>query len=82
MHATPMAPPSERNRLVVLVATPMSLLATALCVPTSEVGNCSPQAIPVSSMNSALSNADCGGVSAIAKMATGISSAPARICGL
>ncbi|MNH44823.1 hypothetical protein D3C79_1071000 [compost metagenome] len=77
-----MAPPSERNRLVLLVATPMSLLFTALCVATSEVGNCRPQAMPVSSMNSALSNADCGGLSAMPKIANGISSAPARICGL
>ncbi|MCY1250692.1 hypothetical protein D9M72_643510 [compost metagenome] len=29
MQATPMAPPRERNRLVVLVATPMSAGATA-----------------------------------------------------
>ncbi|MNH17229.1 hypothetical protein D3C79_768920 [compost metagenome] len=77
-----MAPPSERNRLVVLVATPMSLLSTALWVPTSDVGNCSPQAMPVNNMKSALRTPDCGGVMAMAKIATGISNAPARICGL
>ncbi|MNO88602.1 hypothetical protein D3C76_800570 [compost metagenome] len=60
----------------------MSLLSTALCVPTSDVGNCSPQAMPVSNMNTALSSDDCGGVMAMAKMATGISSAPVSICGL
>ncbi|MNP28982.1 hypothetical protein D3C76_1219870 [compost metagenome] len=77
-----MAPPRERNRLVVLVATPMSLMSTALCVPTNEVGNCKPQAIPVSSMNTPLSSSACGGVMAMAKMATGIKTAPATICGL
>ena len=80
--ATPTAPPRERNRLVVLVATPMSCTATEFCVPTSEVGNCMPLAKPVSTMNRPVSSTDCGAVKAMPRIATGISSAPVRIKGL
>ncbi|MNN59942.1 hypothetical protein D3C81_1750950 [compost metagenome] len=82
ISATPTAPPRERNRLVVLVATPMSRCSTEFCVPTSEVGNCMPLEIPQSNMNRPLTSVASGGLSAMPKIATGISIAPVRICGL
>ena len=82
INATPIAPPSERNRLVVLVATPISRCATLFCAPTREVGNCMPEAIPLSSMNTPLSSSALGGLRAMPRIAKGINTAPPKIIGL
>ena len=60
MQATPTAPPRERNRLVVLVATPISRCSTEFCVPTNEVGNCMPAAIPHNNMKTLVSTTAWG----------------------
>ncbi|MNY35610.1 hypothetical protein D3C86_1700300 [compost metagenome] len=60
----------------------MSVGATAFWVPTSDVGNSAPEAMPVSSMNRPLSSVDCGSVKAMPRMNNGMHSAPVRICGL
>jgi len=82
MHATPTAPPRERNRLVVLVATPMSRCSTEFCVPTREVGNCIPAAIPQSNMNRLVTATAWGALRAMPRIAIGLSKAPIKIIGL
>ncbi|MCY1247490.1 hypothetical protein D9M72_608270 [compost metagenome] len=60
----------------------MSRWSTELCVPTNDVGNCMPEAIPHSSMNKLLTTNACGGLNAMPVIAMGISEAPVRIIGL
>ena len=67
---------------MVLVATPMSRCSTEFCVPTSDVGNCIPPAMPLSNMNRLLSKNAWGGLNAMPRIEIGISTAPVRIIGL
>ncbi|MNG10843.1 hypothetical protein D3C84_943370 [compost metagenome] len=60
----------------------MSRCSTEFCVPTNDVGNCMPEAIPQSSMNRLLTRNACGGLNAMPIIETGISAAPVRIIGL
>ncbi|MNV91911.1 hypothetical protein D3C71_1864560 [compost metagenome] len=60
----------------------MSRCATEFCVPTREVGNCMPAAIPLSSMNRLLRTTACGELKAMPRIASGVSAAPVRIIGL
>ncbi|MNN77199.1 hypothetical protein D3C81_1936430 [compost metagenome] len=60
----------------------MSRWSTEFCVPTSEVGNCMPEAIPQSSMNRLLNQKAWGGLNAMPRIDSGMSRAPPRIIGL
>ncbi|MNL12055.1 hypothetical protein D3C87_1329160 [compost metagenome] len=60
----------------------MSRCSTEFCVPTNEVGNCMPEAIPLSSMNRLLRTNAWGGLNAMPRIEIGINMAPVRIIGL